>query len=95
MIFKLHLSAFRQVLYEKKCIYKSRIYVINALSGMAYCGVIGHARKTYAIVGPPINKAVHIMDISYNKVIKQMIDHCIVKKRGLFFYLNYYRDTFV
>lgn len=39
---------------------------------MAYCGVIGHiARKYYAIIGPPVDKAIRIMNISYDKVIKQ------------------------
>lgn len=37
---------------------------------MAYCGVIGHtARKYYAIIGPPVDKVMKIMIISYAKVI--------------------------
>ncbi|XP_020299631.1 adenylate cyclase type 10-like [Pseudomyrmex gracilis] len=57
-----------QILQKMRDIDDIRATFIGVSTGMAYCGVIGHARKTYAIVGPPINKAVHIMDISYNKV---------------------------
>lgn len=42
---------------------------VNLILGMAYCGVIGHtARKYYAIIGPPVDKAIKIMIISYAKV---------------------------
>ncbi|XP_067216070.1 adenylate cyclase type 10-like [Linepithema humile] len=42
---------------------------VGVSTGMAYCGVIGHiARKYYAIIGPPVNKAIKLMDISYNKI---------------------------
>ncbi|XP_070527042.1 adenylate cyclase type 10-like [Cardiocondyla obscurior] len=42
---------------------------IGMSTGIAYCGVIGStARKYYAVVGPPVNKAIRIMDISYDKV---------------------------
>ncbi|KAL6439512.1 hypothetical protein ACFW04_003964 [Cataglyphis niger] len=38
-------------------------------TGMAYCGVIGHvARKYFAVIGPPIDKVMKIMSISYDKV---------------------------
>ncbi|XP_077273725.1 adenylate cyclase type 10-like [Temnothorax americanus] len=41
----------------------------KALTGMAYCGVIGHiVRRYYAIIGPPVDKAIRIMSISYDKV---------------------------
>ncbi|XP_071636745.1 adenylate cyclase type 10-like [Temnothorax longispinosus] len=41
----------------------------KALTGMAYCGVIGHiVRRYYAIIGPPVDKAIKIMGISYDKV---------------------------
>lgn len=37
---------------------------------MTYCGVIGHtARKYFAVIGPPIDKVMRIMSISYDKVI--------------------------
>jgi len=40
------------------------------ISGIAYCGVVGHiARRYYAIIGPPVDKATRIMKISYDKVI--------------------------
>jgi len=51
------------------------IRIINLISGIAYCGVIGHiARRYYAIIGPPIDKAINIMDISYNKVINSLTE---------------------
>lgn len=53
---------------------KSRVYeyicIVNLISGMAYCGVIGHvARKYFAVIGPPLDKVLKIMSISYDKVI--------------------------
>ncbi|XP_011871981.1 PREDICTED: adenylate cyclase type 10-like [Vollenhovia emeryi] len=42
---------------------------VGVSTGMAYCGVIGHiARRYYAIIGPPVDKAIKIMDISCDKV---------------------------
>ncbi|XP_018398206.1 PREDICTED: adenylate cyclase type 10-like [Cyphomyrmex costatus] len=42
---------------------------VGVSTGIAYCGVIGHiARRYYTIIGPPVDKAIKIMDISYNKV---------------------------
>ncbi|XP_025264205.1 adenylate cyclase type 10-like [Camponotus floridanus] len=42
---------------------------VGVSTGMAYCGVIGHtARKYYAIIGPPVDKVMKIMIISYAKV---------------------------
>ena len=52
-----------------------RICITNLISGIAYCGVIGHiARRYYAIIGPPIDKAIKIMDISCNKVINSLTE---------------------
>ncbi|CAL1677024.1 unnamed protein product [Lasius platythorax] len=42
---------------------------VGVSTGMAYCGVIGHAaRKYYAIIGPPVDKVSGIMITSYDKV---------------------------
>ncbi|XP_036142837.1 adenylate cyclase type 10 [Monomorium pharaonis] len=42
---------------------------IGVSTGIAYCGVIGHtARRYYAIIGPPVDKAVRIMNISHEKI---------------------------
>lgn len=42
---------------------------VGVSTGMAYCGVIGHiARKYYAVIGPPLDKVMRIMNISYDKV---------------------------
>lgn len=46
------------------------LYCIAQLTlGIAYCGMIGHiARRNYAIIGPPVDKSMKIMDISCDKV---------------------------
>lgn len=50
------------------------IYIANPISGMAYCGAVGHAaRKYYAIIGPPVDRSIGIMDISYDKVTTSLI----------------------
>ncbi|XP_070167143.1 adenylate cyclase type 10 [Polyergus mexicanus] len=42
---------------------------VGVSTGMAYCGVIGHiARKYYAVIGPPLDKVMRIINISYDKV---------------------------
>jgi len=53
-----------------KVMFTNTSVFVNLILGMAYCGVIGHtARKYYAIIGPPVDKVMKIMIISYAKVI--------------------------
>ncbi|KAG5312188.1 ADCYA cyclase, partial [Acromyrmex insinuator] len=58
-----------QILQTVQTIVGVQSIFIGISTGIAYCGVIGHiARRYYAIIGPPIDKAIKIMDISCNKV---------------------------
>ncbi|XP_018349261.1 PREDICTED: adenylate cyclase type 10-like [Trachymyrmex septentrionalis] len=57
------------ILQTLKTIVGVQSVFIGISTGIAYCGVIGHiARRYYAIIGPPIDKAIRIMNISSNKV---------------------------
>ncbi|KYN20825.1 Adenylate cyclase type 10 [Trachymyrmex cornetzi] len=57
------------ILQTVKTIVGVQSVFIGVSTGIAYCGVIGHiARRYYAIIGPPVDKAIRIMDISYNRV---------------------------
>ncbi|KAK2582765.1 hypothetical protein KPH14_005030 [Odynerus spinipes] len=61
-------SAFNilQALKSKHCI---RGVSIGVSTGMVYCGVIGHiSRREYVIIGIPVDKAMRMMEISYDKV---------------------------
>ncbi|KAG5340771.1 ADCYA cyclase, partial [Acromyrmex charruanus] len=58
-----------QILQTLQTIVGIQSIFIGVSTGIAYCGVIGHiARRYYAIIGPPIDKATNIMNISCNKV---------------------------
>lgn len=61
-------------LLHKSDITTRHVCVVNLIIlGIAYCGVIGDiARRYYAIIGPPVDKAIRIMDISYDKVISSL-----------------------
>lgn len=61
-------------IYMYKLLHKFIVtFCFNVNSGMAYCGVIGHiARKYYAIIGPSVDRAIRIMDISFDKVISRL-----------------------
>ncbi|XP_032682626.1 uncharacterized protein LOC116849520 [Odontomachus brunneus] len=58
-----------QVLRTVKSI--ARIYNVSVgvSTGLAYCGVIGNVmRKHYAVIGPSVDRAAGIMNVSYDKV---------------------------
>ncbi|KAG5321791.1 ADCYA cyclase, partial [Acromyrmex heyeri] len=58
-----------QILQTMQTIVGVQSIFIGVSTGIAYCGVIGHiARRYYAIIGPPIDKAIKIMNISCNKI---------------------------
>lgn len=58
---------------------------------MAYCGVIGHiARKSYAIIGPPVDKVRKIMTISYDKVMLAELTINIIRYLNLNFSVYIY-----
>ncbi|XP_076398119.1 adenylate cyclase type 10 [Megachile rotundata] len=58
-----------QIMNNAKCVPGVKAISIGVSTGMAFCGVVGHiVRRQYMIFGTPIDKAISLMKISYNKI---------------------------
>ncbi|XP_076753376.1 adenylate cyclase type 10-like [Xylocopa sonorina] len=62
------LSAF-EIMKETKRVPGVKTVLIGVSTGIAFCGIIGHVvRMQYMVFGAPINKAISMTMISYDKV---------------------------
>ncbi|CAL7942987.1 unnamed protein product [Xylocopa violacea] len=62
------LSAY-EIMEEIKHVSGVKAVLIGVSTGIAFCGIIGHiVRMQYMVFGVPVNKAISLMTISYDKI---------------------------